>query len=98
MGKSEDIAIERDQQESTLTQEQEIDLYIGVFFDGTNNNKIQVALGKRYRRDEILKEIIRKLNKGEYSREQEEFLIEKNIIGSRKIMVKRPGAHGDVPV
>ena len=59
----------RNKGDSSQTEEQVIDLYIGIFFDGTNNNKIQVALGKRYRRDEILKEIIRKLNKGEYSRE-----------------------------
>lgn len=30
-----------------------IDFYIGVFFDGTNNNKYQVMLGKMYRRKEI---------------------------------------------
>lgn len=32
-----------------------IDLYIGVFFDGTNNNKFQVMLGKMFRREEIFK-------------------------------------------
>jgi hypothetical protein len=31
-----------------------VDLYIGVFFDGTNNNKYQVMLGKMFRRKEIL--------------------------------------------
>lgn len=30
-----------------------IDLYIGLFFDGTNNNKYQVMLGKMFRRKEI---------------------------------------------
>lgn len=30
-----------------------VDLYIGIFFDGTNNNKYQVMLGKLYRRKEI---------------------------------------------
>lgn len=30
-----------------------LDLYIGIFFDGTNNNKYQVMLGKMFRRKEI---------------------------------------------
>lgn len=30
-----------------------VDLYIGIFFDGTNNNKYQVMLGKMFRRKEI---------------------------------------------
>ena len=62
-GKSEDIAIERDQQESAQTEKQEIDLFIGVFFDGTNNNKYQVMLGKMFRRQEILNKVKERINK-----------------------------------
>ncbi len=52
---------------SEETQEQEIDLYIGIFFDGTNNNKYQTMLGKKFRRDEILKKIAEKIKEENYN-------------------------------
>lgn len=38
-----------------------IDLYIGIFFDGTNNNKYQVMLGKMFRRKEIFENAKKRL-------------------------------------
>lgn len=32
-----------------------IDLYFGIFFDGTNNNKVQSMIGQHYRRKEVWK-------------------------------------------
>jgi len=45
-----------------------LDFYIGVFFDGTNNNKYQVAIGKMFRRRHIFNdhEPSLKLLLGEY--------------------------------
>ena len=43
--------VEREEREET--SEIIIDLYIGVFFDGTNNNKLQSAIGQKFRRNEI---------------------------------------------
>ena len=40
-----------------------IDLYIGVFFDGTNNNKLQSAIGQKFRRNKIFKEHSKELKK-----------------------------------
>lgn len=40
-------------QSSNECQKLTVDLYIGIFFDGTNNNKYQVMLGKMFRRKEI---------------------------------------------
>lgn len=71
----------------TETQEIVQDIYFGIFFDGTNNNKLQVMLGKRYRRDECLKSIIEKAKKCEYSWDQIQFLIEKGIINGEVMRV-----------
>jgi hypothetical protein len=38
---------------SSEKMDDELDLYIGVFFDGTNNNKYQVMIGKMFRWKEI---------------------------------------------
>ena len=38
-----------------------VDLYIGIFFDGTNNNKYQVMLGKMFRRKEIFENAKKRL-------------------------------------
>lgn len=39
-----------------------VDLYIGIFFDGTNNNKYQVMLGKMFRRKEIFENAKKRQN------------------------------------
>lgn len=57
MGKSVNIAKEEEKKDSSHPQEQEIDLYIGIFFDGTNNNKYQTMLGKKFRRKEIIENV-----------------------------------------
>lgn len=59
-----------------------IEFYFGIFFDGTNNNKLQVMLGKRYRREQYLKDIIERANKFDFSYEQICFLLEEGIIDS----------------
>ena len=38
-----------------------VDLYIGIFFDGTNNNKYQTMLGKMFRRKEIFENAKKRL-------------------------------------
>lgn len=43
-----------DKKEAQQTQGTEKTIYIGVFFDGTGNNKFQVMLGKMYRGKEAL--------------------------------------------
>lgn len=48
-------AKEEKTKDSSQTQEQEINLYIGVFFDGTGANKFQMMLGKKRRIDEMFK-------------------------------------------
>lgn len=42
-----------------------VDVYVGVFFDGTNNNKYQVMLGKMFRRKEIFEKAIKRQNPGQ---------------------------------
>lgn len=66
-----------DQQEK---QDQPVDIYIGIFFDGTNNNKYQTMLGKKFRRDQILQDIIKKANDGDYNEAQLTSLINAGII------------------
>lgn len=45
---------QRTSKESTNeTQDNTLDIYIGVFFDGTNNNKVQSMIGQYFRRKEI---------------------------------------------
>lgn len=61
-------------------QNQEIDLYIGVFFDGTNNNKYQTMLGKMFRRKEILKGLVDSANKGNLSKDQINYLERNGIL------------------
>lgn len=36
------------------TTKEPLDIYIGVFFDGTNNNKVQSMIGQYFRRKEII--------------------------------------------
>lgn len=74
-------AKEFDKNKPNDTNKAEVEVYFGVFFDGTNNNKIQVMLGKLYRRDEILKSIIERANKGKIKDYNcLKFLINKGII------------------
>lgn len=61
-------------------QEQIIDLHIGIFFDGTNNNKYQSMLGKKFRRDEIVKELQSAVSEGKLSGEQMAFLKKKDVL------------------
>lgn len=83
----------------TMTQDIVQDIYFGIFFDGTNNNKLQVMLGKRYRRDECLKSIIDKAQKCEYSWDQIQFLLEKGIIKGEVMCVgKRRDSDDPNPV
>ena len=76
---------------SKQTEQQEVvqEIYFGIFFDGTNNNKLQVMLGKRYRRDKCLREVIAKANKCEYSWNQIKFLIDKGIIEGKVFLVEK---------
>ena len=34
-----------------LQEKTVVDIYIGIFFDGTNNNKVQAAIGRRFRQE-----------------------------------------------
>ena len=41
---------------------QRLDIYIGVFFDGTNNNKVQSMIGQYFRSKEFFeKNVVAKL-------------------------------------
>lgn len=40
-----------------------LDIYIGVFFDGTNNNKVQSMIGQYFRRKEIFEKNKKKIKK-----------------------------------
>lgn len=44
-------------------QHLKIDVYIGVFFDGTNNNMMQAMIGQKFRRDKVFKSHADKLKK-----------------------------------
>lgn len=39
------------EKESMLQEMTVVDIYIGIFFDGTNNNKVQAAIGRRFRQE-----------------------------------------------
>lgn len=39
------------EKESMLQEKTVVDIYIGIFFDGTNNNKVQAAIGRRFRQE-----------------------------------------------
>ena len=51
--RNETLAEKKNKSKKDESEVTPIDLYIGIFFDGTNNNKYQVMLGKLYRRKEI---------------------------------------------
>lgn len=48
-------ATETNKSQQNATEDTSLELYIGIFFDGTNNNKFQVMLGKKFRWEEIFK-------------------------------------------
>lgn len=77
---NEDKANVPDKGSKNETLENTIDLYIGIFFDGTNNNKYQTMLGKKFRRDQILQDIVKKANGGDYNESQLTSLINAGII------------------
>lgn len=54
MGRNEIDGLEVPKNNANEALASEVDLYIGLFFDGTNNNKYQTMLGKMFRRKEIL--------------------------------------------
>jgi len=71
----------------------DIELHFGIFFDGTNNQEVQVMIGKLYRRRKILSNLQNDINSGRLDEDKEnknhgnedkksqiERLIEKGII------------------
>lgn len=48
-----------------------IDVYVGVFFDGTNNNMMQAMIGQKFRRDKVFKSHADKLEKLGYKNANE---------------------------
>lgn len=60
-GEIDGLSVPKRNQEEKLAST--VDLYIGIFFDGTNNNKYQVMLGKMFRWKEIYKKHRWKLKK-----------------------------------
>lgn len=64
MGKNIDTANPTDKTDNSKKEQTEINLYFGIFFDGTNNNKYQTMLGKMFRRKEIFEKAIKRQNSG----------------------------------
>ena len=52
-GRGETLAKKVDTSKKDESEKAPLDLYIGIFFDGTNNNKYQTMLGKMFRKKEI---------------------------------------------
>ena len=59
-GHGEILADNQDKSKKDESKKTPLDLYIGIFFDGTNNNKYQTMLGKMFRRKEIFKKAIQR--------------------------------------
>ena len=53
------------------TQNLIIDVYVGVFFDGTNNNMMQAMIGQKFRRDKVFKSHSDKLKRLGYNNANE---------------------------
>ncbi len=53
------------------TQNLKIDVYVGVFFDGTNNNMMQAMIGQKFRRDKVFKSHVDKLKRLGYNNANE---------------------------
>ena len=53
------------------TQNFKIDVYVGVFFDGTNNNMMQAMIGQKFRRDKVFKSHADKLKRLGYKNANE---------------------------
>ena len=49
--------------EQDESQKIKIDLYLGIFFDGTNNNNVQSMIGQFFRRKSIFKAHSKELKK-----------------------------------
>jgi len=75
-----DTAEVESKKKSNESQKATVELYIGIFFDGTNNNKLQVMLGKRYRREQFIKEIAEKARERKLSYKQILFLLKSGIL------------------
>lgn len=61
-------------------QDINIELHFGIFFDGTNNQEVQVMIGKLYRRREILSHLQNDINTEQLRPNQLEQLEKKGII------------------
>ena len=61
-GRSEIPAKEVNTSNKDESEKTTLDLYFGIFFDGTNNNKYQTMLGKMFRRKEIFEKAVRRQN------------------------------------
>ena len=66
----------------------DIELHFGIFFDGTNNQEVQVMIGKQYRRKEIISTLQKDINSGKLTSSQLERL-EKNGIVKRTDISKK---------
>lgn len=53
------------------TQDLKIEVYVGVFFDGTNNNMMQSMIGQKFRRDKVFKSHADKLKRLGYNNANE---------------------------
>ena len=64
-GHNETLAKDLDKSKKDESEGAPLDLYIGIFFDGTNNNKYQTMLGKMFRRKEIFEKAVKRQNPGQ---------------------------------
>lgn len=60
LGVVDGLAVPKRNQDEKLAST--VNLYIGIFFDGTNNNKYQVMLGKMFRRKKIFEKAVKRQN------------------------------------
>lgn len=60
--RNETLAEKKNKSKKDESEGTPIDLYIGIFFDGTNNNKYQTMLGKMFRRKEIFEKAVKRQN------------------------------------
>lgn len=65
MERNETEAKKTDKSNNEESEGTALDLYFGLFFDGTNNNKYQTMLGKMFRRKEIFEKAIERQHPGQ---------------------------------
>lgn len=66
-------------------EKQKVKLYFALFFDGTNNQEVQVMIGKRYHRKKALEQLQKDLDRESLTESQIKLLADKGCIAKKQV-------------